>query len=74
MTELDAFKMPGKEVKRDDATDLRATLWRCDHCNSLVSVYSAEIAGEAWCPFCITVPLEFCGNVNTLLGLQFPDA
>jgi len=40
----------------------------------LVSVYSAEIAGEAWRPFCITVPLEFCGNVNTLLGLQFADA
>ena len=53
---------------------LHGTLWRCDHCNLFVSIHSAEIVQQAFCPACGAVPLEFCGTVTNMLGLQFADA
>jgi len=56
------------------ASHLRATLWRCDRCNSYVSIHSRHIVDEAFCPVCGDVPLELCGTFDSILGLQFADA
>ena len=51
-----------------------ATLWRCDQCNSFVSIHSAQLVDEALCPACGDELLEFCGTVGSILGVQFADA
>lgn len=55
-------------------TDMDATLWRCDQCNSFISIHSAQVVDEAFCPSCRDVPLEFCGAFGSVLGIQFADA
>jgi hypothetical protein len=51
-----------------------ATLWRCDQCNSFVSIHSAQYVDQAFCPTCGNVPLEFCGSFASILGIDFADA
>jgi uncharacterized paraquat-inducible protein A len=51
-----------------------ATLWRCDQCNSFISIHSAQFVNEAFCPTCGDAPLEFCGSFGSILGIQFADA
>ena len=36
-----------------------ATLWHCSRCNALVSIQSAHVVSEAFCPACVDAPLEF---------------
>ena len=50
------------------------TLWRCGQCDSLVSIHSVFILGEALCPACGTVQLELCGTFDNVLGKQVADA
>ena len=64
----------GNTNDRAIASQLRATLWRCDRCNSYVSIHSTHIVDEAFCPVCGDVPLELCGTFDSILGLQFTDA
>jgi hypothetical protein len=52
----------------------RATLWRCDRCNSFVSIHSVFVLDEALCPACGFVQLELCGTFDNTLGLAFADA
>ena len=60
----------------DSATvrQLHGTLWHCDRCNSFISIHSMHIVDEAFCAVCVDVPLDLCGNFNSILGLQFADA
>ena len=51
-----------------------ATLWRCDQCNSFVSIHSVFVLDEALCPACGFVQLELCGTFDNTLGLAFADA
>jgi uncharacterized paraquat-inducible protein A len=56
------------------ALQQRATLWRCEQCDSLISIHSAFILDEAWCPACGTVQLVLCGTFDNILWSQFADA
>jgi hypothetical protein len=60
--------------ERGAVPQLHATLWRCDRCNSFISIHSTHIVDEAFCPVCGDVPLELCGPFNSIPGLQFADA
>jgi uncharacterized paraquat-inducible protein A len=64
----------GAMSDRATVPQLRATLWRCERCNSFISIHSVQILDEAWCPACGNLPLELCGTFNSILGLQFADA
>jgi hypothetical protein len=50
------------------------TLWHCDRCNAFISIHSAQPLGEPFCPACGEVMLDFCGRLNSMLGVQFGDA
>lgn len=68
--------MLNSEVPSDHAKlpDLRATLWRCGHCNSFISIHSAQPVEEALCPACGVALLDLCGTFDSILGLQFANA
>lgn len=51
-----------------------ATLWRCNQCNSFVSIHSALKVDDAFCPACADASMEFCGTFASVLGIQFADA
>jgi rubrerythrin len=53
---------------------LQASLWRCEGCNSFVSIHSPQTVEQALCPICKSAALEFCGSFQSILGLQFADA
>lgn len=59
---------------RTTVPQLCTTLWYCDHCNALVSIQSAQVLDEAFCPACVEVPLEFCGRFSGIPGLQVGNA
>jgi len=50
------------------------TLWHCSRCDAFISIRSAQITGEAMCPVCGVVVLEFCGRLDNMLWIQFGDA
>jgi len=56
------------------ASPLRASLWRCEICNSFVSIHSPQVVEHALCPACRTASLEFCGSFESILGLWCADA
>ena len=51
-----------------------ATLWHCYQCNAFVSILSAKVVDEAFCPVCGDVALDFCGDCSGIAGVQFADA
>jgi rubrerythrin len=51
-----------------------ATLWRCNQCNSFVSIHSPLKVDDACCPACGDTSMEFCGAFASVLGIQFADA
>jgi len=51
-----------------------ATLWYCKVCDAVISIRSGYVVEEAFCPACIEMPLEFCGNFNRIPGLPMGDA
>jgi hypothetical protein len=53
---------------------LHASLWRCERCNSFVSIHSPQIVEQAVCPACREWSLELCGSFQSILGVQFADA
>lgn len=53
---------------------LGTTLWHCQRCDAFISIHSARAFDEAFCPACAAVPLEFCGRLNGIPGIQFGDA
>jgi uncharacterized paraquat-inducible protein A len=50
------------------------TLWHCNRCDAFISIRSAEITNEAYCPVCCEVVLEFCGRLSNMPCIQFGDA
>ncbi len=50
------------------------TLWHCSRCDAFISIRSVQITGEAMCPVCGVVVLEFCGKLNNMPWVQFGDA
>jgi uncharacterized paraquat-inducible protein A len=53
---------------------LATTLWHCDRCNAFISIRSAQVLDEAFCPACGDVALQFCGSISGVPGIQFGDA
>jgi hypothetical protein len=51
-----------------------ATLWRCQNCSSLVSIYSPNLVDEAFCPICLGMPMELCANMDSFANLQVASA
>ena len=52
---------------------LHGTLWHCEKCDSLISIYSANIAHELACPVCLN-ELEFCATFDGAFGQVYGDA
>jgi len=55
-------------------TQLGTTLWHCDRCNAFISIHSAQLLDQAFCPACGEVLLEFCGRLSCMPGIPFADA
>jgi uncharacterized paraquat-inducible protein A len=53
---------------------LGTTLWHCDRCNAFISIHSAKLLDQAFCPACGEVLLDFCGRLSSMPGIQFADA
>jgi len=53
--------------------EMYATLWRCEQCNSFVSIHSALKVNDAFCPTCGEPSMEFCGSVASVLGIRFAE-
>jgi hypothetical protein len=51
-----------------------ATLWYCRMCGAVISIRSDYVVDEAFCPACVEIPLEFCGNFDRIPGASFGDA
>jgi uncharacterized paraquat-inducible protein A len=51
-----------------------ATLWRCEQCDSFISIHSVFIIDQAMCPACGTVQLKLCGTFDNILGSEIADA
>jgi hypothetical protein len=58
--------------------EMTSTLWHCQRCDSFVSIHSAKVIHETFCPMCLDTELEFCGTFESLLeslvGRKFTDA
>ena len=50
------------------------TLWHCSQCQAFITVRSAYVLNEAFCPACVEMPLEFCGSLSCIPELQFGEA
>jgi hypothetical protein len=48
------------------------TLWLCQRCVALISIYSLEIIDLAVCPICCEVTMDSLGSFETILGIAFP--
>jgi hypothetical protein len=60
--------------KSVSTVELRATLWRCERCNSFIAIHSQYPVLQPLCPICIDGTIEFCGPLPGILGLHFADA
>jgi hypothetical protein len=52
---------------------LQGTLWHCEKCGSVISIYAARIVQELPCPICMS-DLEFCAAFDGGFGQVFGDA
>lgn len=68
--------MPNVEIttRRAVSPPSTATIWHCRECDAFVSIRSAQVLDEAFCPACVDVALEFCGKPGTVPELRFADA
>jgi hypothetical protein len=65
----------GVTISCSSVSPLHASLWRCETCNSFVSIHSAKMIEQAFCPVCKDSPLELCcGSFQSILGLPFANA
>jgi hypothetical protein len=53
---------------------MSTTLWHCNRCDAFISIHTAQLLDEAFCPACGKVLLEFCGSLSSLPGIQFGEA
>ncbi len=54
--------------------EFTSSLWRCDHCDTFVSIHSTRTISRAVCPTCTTGSLNYCGNFDQILGAGSTDA
>jgi hypothetical protein len=52
---------------------LQGTLWHCEKCYSLISIYSTNIGQQLVCPVCLS-ELEFCVAFDGAFGQAYSDA
>ena len=52
--------------------ELNPTLWRCQRCAALISIYSLEIIDLVVCPLCCDVTTDSLGSFETILRMTFP--
>lgn len=50
------------------------TLWHCSKCGAFISIHSTYLVSEIFCPACVEMPLDFCGNSTCAPEFQFADA
>jgi len=51
------------------SSELTTSLWRCDLCETFVSIHSVEMIEKARCPMCTGEQLTFCGSFDQILGM-----
>jgi hypothetical protein len=49
---------------------LASSLWRCEVCETFVSIHSAQIVVQASCPICCDSQLKFCGSFDQIMGAR----
>lgn len=50
------------------------TLWHCIRCDAFISIHSAQLPDDVFCPVCGLVGLDFCGKFSSMPWIQFGDA
>ena len=51
--------------------NIAGTLWRCEECDSFVSIHCTKPVNEPMCPTCAECLLDFCGTFDSILGKNF---
>ncbi len=54
--------------------ELTTSLWKCEVCESFVSIHSPQLVMHASCPACDQGILSYCGNFDLILGNRPGDA
>ncbi len=60
--------------KNEVCGEFTSSLWRCDFCDTFVSIHSTKVISTANCPTCSTGILKYCGNFDQILGSASADA
>lgn len=48
--------------------DSSNSLWKCEACETFVSIHSKEVITQVNCPLCAGKQLTFCGSLEQILG------
>jgi hypothetical protein len=48
--------------------DTSNSLWKCEVCETFVSIHSRQVVTEVNCPLCAGRQLTFCGSLEQILG------
>ncbi len=52
----------------------KSSLWRCELCDTFVSIHSLKPISQASCPTCNSASLYYCGDFERVLGMKAIDA
>ena len=66
--------MIGMYEKSELSGEFTSSLWRCESCDTFVSIHSPKVVSKATCPTCTTGILKYCGNFDQILGSGWADA
>jgi rubrerythrin len=47
---------------------LVSSLWKCEVCETFVSIHSTKLVLQAMCPTCAGGQLKFCGTFDNIMG------
>ncbi len=47
---------------------LTSSLWKCDVCETFVSIHSTKLVIQAHCPTCSAGQLRFCGSFEQIMS------
>jgi len=48
--------------------DSSNSLWKCEICETFVSIHSKQVITQVSCPVCAGEQLTFCGSLEQILG------
>jgi len=48
--------------------DTSNSLWKCEVCETFVSIHSRQAVTQVKCPLCADQQLTFCGSLEQILG------